>query len=1140
MLLMNEWRFLIRQPLTIVAWPVLALFAWAMSTGLSVEDSNYLVKVMMKLIGLIMMTLPIYVGLIAPISFFRDQQSNMGELVNVTAVPSDKRWWARFWGLVSFGLMQFSVAVCVVIIYAFFAEPVNVVSSVSAVETVTSAAASANISNYIASAAFFVGFMLLPSLMLMTALSLKLARTAIFAQYVVFMLLFLVLLVAASYAGSPILAGSSVINETYYFAMIWLDPYGFTALIDTFDVGHVVFSSALISNRILYVVLALLLAASTIKSISKLGTFESPKNQAARASRKQGAATDNTADAKFDLSSSTRSSSHWFSRSPFMTMFVANIRLIAATKTTQLILLFWPILIAHEIFVAIEWVEPFSKIAPNSIDALNRVLSDVVPIFSILIVLIWSWLLSTENHRQHIHELIATTRTSSTEIVIAQLAVLWVFILILMTLVFVGGSIAEWLSGSYWLPNIYFTQLSAVALPLMLLASIFVALQHVIRNKIILGVSLFAILILKFSPIATKLGLTHTLWNIAGSPLQPADHFWGMTGSETVFWPYMQFWLAFATGLFGLAIILSHRTTFIDQLSFRKIVNLVRATTRTKPYLAGVSVVALSGALVLGLLLDKQLVEERPLTFSEQREAWKAEYEKTYQSWADEPQPSIVNVASIVDFYPDAERADFNLKLTLSNQTDQAIKQILIGRYGNASPLGFVLEQPTLGEITRAPLGLSVIKLNRALAPNESIAVHTKFTYKQPQVWPAGLHKLVKPDFSYIRGMQLMPSVGFQPYWLLQANSLRAQHDLPEFDEVKPSELFATGKPEPTWHASEHWASYQSVVSTEENQVAVANGELVDEWNEDGRRYFKYATIEPMRPIPSWFSTSHHAVSKTLQVALAGTSDSANFNESTLKSREIHLSVYAPEAASDGRKANIAKAKQLTLKAMADTLEWFEQNIGVYPYAQLNLYAAPGKRFTGYALPQNMLINFRNGFLTAANDYRGVEGRFDQRYRRVVHETAHQWFGHGIGNGVKQDGAFLIESLAKYAELVLIEKHYGNADMQALIDYETLRYERAERHYYEANLSLVDGTASHINYSGATIAFAKLRALIGDEPIIATLKQLWQQHRYPKRPATSMDFVRILKQNLATKLHKAVDVLFLEHLKVNNGAVENI
>jgi aminopeptidase N len=77
-------------------------------------------------------------------------------------------------------------------------------------------------------------------------------------------------------------------------------------------------------------------------------------------------------------------------------------------------------------------------------------------------------------------------------------------------------------------------------------------------------------------------------------------------------------------------------------------------------------------------------------------------------------------------------------------------------------------------------------------------------------------------------------------------------------------------------------------------------------------------------------------------------------------------------------------------------------------------------------------------------------------------------------------------------------------------------------------MALIDSTKSYEQYSKATIVFAKLRKKIGDEAIIKALNLVWENHSHPNMPATSMDFIFALKEQVNPQLSSLIDKLFLE------------
>jgi ABC-2 type transport system permease protein len=50
---------------------------------------------------------------------------------------------------------------------------------------------------------------------------------------------------------------------------------------------------------------------------------------------------------------------------------------------------------------------------------------------------------------------------------------------------------------------------------------------------------------------------------------------------------------------------------------------------------------------------------------------------------------------------------------------------------------------------------------------------------------------------------------------------------------------------------------------------------------------------------------------------------------------------------------------------------------------------------------------------------------------------------------------------------------------------------------------------------------------LGDAPICAALRDLWAEHAYPQKPASSMDFVRALQARVGPEHQELVDQMLL-------------
>jgi hypothetical protein len=597
----------------------------------------------------------------------------------------------------------------------------------------------------------------------------------------------------------------------------------------------------------------------------------------------------------------------------------------------------------------------------------------------------------------------------------------------------------------------------------MLVGWCFVGIFNLCRLPITAMIIISFILLAKFSPIMTVLGLTHTFFNIAWAPIQEAELFWGYRSSISTYWPYMQVWLVAILTFVVIAIIWSYRGVGLSRSGIKRYHSWLLLP------------VALSALLFTQLHL--QLVDEKPLTNSHKREAFKAEYEHNYAQWQNKIQPSIKHIDAQVDFYPHAQKAKFLLTYTLVNHHQSEIKQVLVGRAGYYHWAEVNFSGANRVEFDQA-LNQAVFEFEQPMQPGEERTLSTEFTYQQPELWPAGGHQFVTPEISYLRGVPLLPFIGYQENYELRDPQLRADYNLSVKKAEKPTSLFAY---EQTRQGSYDWITLSSKVTTEQGYQVISQGELTSQTTANGRSVFKFKSHTPFRAIPTWLTVPFDAIS--------------------MEQGHVKLQVFTP---------NKGEAAELNLKAMADTIDWFATNITPYRAKQLTLVDVPWVGSTGYATPQVMLIHDNVGFRARPS----IGAGFDQRYRRAVHETAHQWFGHDIGNGVNNDRAFLIESMAKYIELVLLEKHYGKTAVDGLIAYEKTRYQQRTLTDIGKSVALIDATQGYDQYSRATLVFAKLRETVGDKVIISALKALWQAHGYPNSPANSMDFVRSLKREV--------------------------
>ncbi|MCT6700395.1 M1 family aminopeptidase [Rheinheimera sp. 4Y26] len=1073
-LLANEWRFYRAQPWF---WLVLLLalaFAVLATIGNPPQSAQPDKELLISHTKLLMMLQPLLIGALAPLAFLRDQQAGMAELTGVTPV-SQQQWCFSRAGALLLLALGFQLLLLILAATAVW-------GGIQPAQSHFSLGSLAGISILL--------FLLqqVPALLLLVALQLWCSRhiPQIALLYLLTACCFIAYMLLAAATGSPVMAQSGEIAPWLSQLMLYLDPYALTPwLVQLQNSGSITPGATLLLNRALIVALSLLLCWRALAAV--------PSAKGPKLTAEPAATLLNQQVASHSRGFFSRIQPDISALQSFISLCKLQGLQLLHQRSTILALLVLSGLVFSEVFNGLGYAEALSQLQPNSRDALNRINWDLLPRFGLVLLALWASQLSWLNRQLRCDGLIAATPVSGAMLLCSQLVVLWLMTLLLLLLGFAAVAVAELCQQLQIQPFEYLQQGFFTLLPLLVWAMLLLACHALLRSALQANLVVFALLLLALSPLPAMLELQHPLWRIGQSQLQMPDALlayqasagagsfgggWSLGG----FWPYWLFWALVALVFWLLALTCYHRGTGHS-----------RPLLRFGHPAFSVAAVVMLLALTQGLHLHQQLSQAGVLQHSTERAAERAAYERQYQHFLQQNQPLVSQVKLQLELLPSAQQARIDARLSLKNAGTSPISELLLTIPGGLREQRAIQQirlagakvqaKPATGQTfdEKQPSALQLPHLlyhfDRPLAPGATAELQLQLLVQQQAISPAPDHQLLRPGFSYLRLLQLLPQPGFMPQLRLRDERLRADYGLAPLpaSEIQPSLLAAQATPT---SARYHWAMLDMTFKVPLGYQAIAAGTLKWQWQQDNSSYFHYQTSAPVHNMPAVLVVPWQPQQQLWQ--------------------GIPLEIYSPY---------YNEATTLTMQAIQQTMQWFNSQIGPYPGDALRLVMMPDTGPTGYALPQLVLINHRVGLRAQA----AADAGFSQIYRRTVHEVAHQWFGHGVGNGVPGDGAFLVESLAKYAELVLIEQHFGQQAMQALVDYEQQRYQNALAGSVAEAKSLVDADESYDQYSRATLVFARLRAELGDPLICQALRQLWQQHRYPAKPASAMDFVRQLQ-----------------------------
>jgi len=1070
-LLLNEWRFCRVQPLFWLSALLALAFAALVHLNPGTVDAQPVKALLLRHSMLLMTIQPLLIGVLAPLLLLRDSQHGISALIDVMAQSRRQRVALRALGLwLCAALLQLCFVLLVALVFSTtYAETTGIwrwswqlllVQQLPALALLTALAlwcscrSQSPIVLYLQGAAVWLGYMLL-----------------------------------AAATGSPLMANSQSISPLLSQLMVYLDPYALTPVLvqlrqsGEMPAGLSQLTAAFWLNRLLIISLSAMLCWRALQRKPAIPGHAKPLAAAE--------VTPITAALQYQPCPPQQ-----LRPAP---VFAALLRLqwqqLCSQYSTLLAMLALCLLVFSEVCTGLGYAETFSQLVPQSRDALNRVSGDVIPRFGLLLVAFWAHQLSWLNRQTRIDGLIAATPLPSALLLMSQFIALSGLVLLLVLLSLSAVALAQMLLQVPLDLAEYGRQGLLILLPLWAWTLLLLACHALLRQPLWANLAVAILLAFGLSPLPDLLQLQHPLSHIGQSQLQLPDSVWGYQGAlgSTAqsfagdfylggFWPYLWFWALLAMSLGALALQFYHRGTGFSRPGL---------ATKLTPLTAAAGLFA-TLALLQGLHIHQQLDAAGTLQSRDERLAKKAAYEQQYQHWRTVPQPVVQQVTLQASLEPQLQQAKISATLTLHNPHTQPISQLLLGFPS--------LQIPT--ELQQLQGGQAATELNHQLGqqvfsvqlePGASTTLQLQYLLQQQGITPAPSHQIIRPEFSYLRLLQLLPQIGFVTELRLRDDAERVRFGLAPLpaSETQPSVLAANHTP---LTARYDWAILDTTIAVPIGYQGLAAGALLKSWLADNQQFFHYRTQAPVRNLPALIAVPWQKQSSSA----AGTT----------------LEIHSPE---------FNAATDLTMQAMRDTVQWFSQNIGAYPGDALRLVMMPDIGPTGYALPQLVLINHRVGLRAKPS----ADAPFSQIYRRAAHEVSHQWFGHGIGNGVPGDSAFLVESVTKYAELVLLEQQFGVAAMQGLVDFEQQRFARAQAGSVAAASSLIDAEESYDQYSRATLVFARLRAELGDAVILKALRQLWQQHRYPLPPASAMDFVRALQAHSPASKLPLIDQLLL-------------
>jgi ABC-2 type transport system permease protein len=646
--------------------------------------------------------------------------------------------------------------------------------------------------------------------------------------------------------------------------------------------------------------------------------------------------------------------------------------------------------------------------------------------------------------------------------VVAKLGALWAAVVVF----FAAGAIALigfQLSQGYTRiePWLYAQGLLVASLPFFLSAVLALFFQ-VVANQKFVGY-LLMVLYLVASAMAGPLHLNHYLYRFAQTPSAPYSDMngWGHFVAPLVW--FNVYW-AFAAGVLAC---LAH-ACWVRGYESRWRQRLQTARARLRGSAALLALFLLGGFVVTGAFIFYNTNILNSYASTDDAERRYADYEKRYRRYRDVEQPRIVSVRTNVDIYPRERRAEIRGTYRLSNRSASAIDTLHIFIPPRLRVVKLVLPaHQVLVEDRR--LGHGIYKLASPLQPGRDLDFGFHLEIVNPGFVNNDPDNTVVENGTFFHTRQL-PALGYQDYRELGDLVRRRRQGLPPLARKAPIDDQRARQINNLARDAD-WVDFDSTISTDQDQIALAPGRLEREWHEGGRRFFHYKA-EGAIPKLFAFLSARYAVRRDSWRGVA-----------------IEI-LYHP-----GHEYNVGRM----VDAVKKTLQYMTDNFAPYQDREVRIAEFPRYARIAGSFPSIIPMSESIGFIAHLKDRDAI----DYPFYVTAHEMAHRWWGYQVLGADVQGSGMLSESMAQYSALMVMKHEYGGEQMRRFLRYELDRYlsGRGDELVEEVPLELVEDQP-YIYYSKGSLALYALQDALGEQRLNAALRQYIASVRFQPPPYT--------------------------------------
>ncbi|RZA11642.1 MAG: hypothetical protein EOP10_32755, partial [Proteobacteria bacterium] len=366
-----------------------------------------------------------------------------------------------------------------------------------------------------------------------------------------------------------------------------------------------------------------------------------------------------------------------------------------------------------------------------------------------------------------------------------------------------------------------------------------------------------------------------------------------------------------------------------------------------------------------------------------------------------------------VDIYPSKLWMKAKVNYVFENKSGVPVSEFFVTLPVKKKYTTLTIDRPAELAVKDERIDINIYRFAIPVAPGEKVNVTYTVDYGSEGFKNSGTMTSIAGNGTFFNNQSFFPGFGYNDGGELSSDKKREQYGFqpkprmpPISDEKAKQVTYVTG-------LDADWIDFETTVSTDKGQIAIAPGYLQKEWEDGDRHYFQYAMDTKILNFYSYLS-AHYEVKRD-------------------KWNGVNIEVYYQK----GHEYNIESMIEATKQGLA----YYTENFGPYQHRQFRILEFPRYSTFAQSFPNTIPFSESIGFIAKVDPK--DEEDLDYPYYVTAHELAHQWWAHQVIGANVQGATVLSETLSQYSALMVMEKRFGRDKMARFLQHEMNDYLRS-------------------------------------------------------------------------------------------------